>query len=405
MQGQPNEKVIRRERVERGVYRDPRTGRYEITYTDSDGRQRWKTITGGLKDARRARAKVVTKLGDGERVAPSRQTFREVADVWLRTQTGGLRPRTRNVYATSLTMHVYPRLGRMRIQDVSEDRIARLLADLRDEAGLAPGTIRGVLTPLGRVLGYATRRGLIPQNPVRQLERGERPKLERREMRILDSAEIGRLLNHALLNYRALLTTAVFTGLRQSELLGLVWADVDLDAGIVKVRKQLDRSGERVVPKTPKAVREVDVFPALVQVLRAHREAMLARGFTKQTDYVFTTETGTPMYWRNVSARGLGKAVVRAGLDEEGKPSLRFHDLRHTYASMLIGQGEDVTYVAAQMGHASPKITLDVYARLFDRKARAETAKARMESAHGKLLGSVTDWAAGAVTPLRREER
>jgi hypothetical protein len=75
--------------------------------------------------------------------------------------------------------------------------------------------------------------------------------------------------------------------------------------------------------------------------------------------------------------------------------------LRHTYASMLIGQGEDVTYVAAQMGHASPKITLDVYARLFDRQARAETAKARMESAHGKLLGAVADGAAGSVTPLR----
>jgi integrase len=110
------------------------------------------------------------------------------------------------------------------------------------------------------------------------------------------------------------------------------------------------------------------------------------------------------MYWRNVSSRGLGKAVVRAGLDEEGKPNLRFHDLRHTYASMLIGQGEDVTYVASQLGHP-PKITLDVYARLFDRQARAQTAKARMESAHGKLLGAATDGAAGSVTPLRKVRR
>jgi len=115
--------------------------------------------------------------------------FREVADEWLLTQTGGLRPRTRNVYETSLKMHVFPKLGRLRVRDVDEDRITRLLVNLRDSSGLAPGTIRGVLTPLGRVFGFATRRGLIPQNPARRLERGERPKIERREMRILDSLE------------------------------------------------------------------------------------------------------------------------------------------------------------------------------------------------------------------------
>jgi integrase len=395
-------------RVERGIYQDPATGRYEITYTDSDGRQRWKTVTGGLREARRVRADVVSKLGRGERVAPSRQTFREVSEEWLATQTGGLRPRTKNVYGTSLRLHVYPMLGRVRVQDVDEDRIVRLLVELREKSGLAPGTIRGVLTPLGRVLGYATRRGLIPQNPARRLERGERPKIERREMRILDSNEIERLLAKALPNYRALLATAIFTGLRQGELLGLVWGDVALDLGIISVRKQLDRSGVRVVPKTSAAIREVEVFPALVQVLKVHRRSMLARGLTKPTDPVFSTETGSPMYWRNVSARGLEKAAERAGLiatraerkkirDEggDGRPGLRFHDLRHTYASMLIGQGEDATYVAAQMGHASPKITLDVYARLFDRQRRAKEAKARMQAAHGALLDGMLARSAG----------
>jgi integrase len=299
-------------------------------------------------------------------------------------------------------MHVYPALGRVRIQDVNEDRIARLLADLRDKTGLAPGTILGVRTPLGRILGYATRKGMIPRNPVRQLERAERPKVEPGEMRILDSGEIERLLASALPNYRALLATAIFTGLRQGELLGLTWADVDLDAGLVFVRKQLDRSGERVAPKTKRAVREVSLFQSLVRVLRAHRTSMLARGFTKPTDFVFSNEAGHGMYWRNVTSRGMEKAAVRAGLiasrdvrrklREEGgdrRPGLRFHDLRHTFASMLIGAGEDVTYVASQMGHGSPKITLDVYAKLFDRVRRAEESKARMEAAHGGLLDGV----------------
>jgi integrase len=402
--------AARRQRIERGIYRSP-TGRYEITYTDSDGRQRWKTIIGGLKDARQARAEVVTKLGRGERVAPTRQTFRDVGDEWLATQTGGLRPRTRTLYATNLQRHVYPRLGRVPIQQVDEDRIARLLAELRDDTGLAPSTARGVLTPLGRVLGYATRRGLIPQNPARRLERGERPKIEKREMRILDSDEIALVLANARPNYRALLTVAIFTGLRQGELLGLTWADVDLDREVISVRKQLDRTGARVTPKTPQAVREVELFPALVKVLRQHREAMLARGFASDSDFVFTTMSGGPMYWRNVASRGLEHAAVRSGLmpsaaerrklRSEGKEvptMLRFHDLRHTYASMCIGLGEDATYVASQMGHASPKITLDVYARLFDRQRRAADAKRRMESAHAGLLEA----ASGSVVPLRK---
>jgi integrase len=267
-----------------------------------------------------------------------------------------------------------------------------------------------VLTPLGRVLGFATRRGLIPQNPARRLERGERPKIERREMRILDSREIELVLANARANYRALLAVAIFTGLRQGELLGLVWDDVDLDNEILRVRKQLDRTGVRVTPKTPEAIREVELFPALVETLRAHKKAMLARGFAGGSDFVFSTMTGGPMYWRNVSSRGLELAAVRSGLmpsvterrqlRKDGKevPTLlRFHDLRHTFASMLIGQGLDVTYVSAQMGHASPRITLDVYARLFDRQRRAADAKARMESAHAGLLAA----SSGSVVPLR----
>ncbi len=292
---------------------------------------------------------------------------------------------------------------------MNEDRIARLLVELR-EGGLSPSSVHGVLTPLSRVLGYAARRGLIPGNPVHRLDpwgaaEGGAPRdADPRHGRDRGADRRGAS------ELPGLLAVAVFTGLQQGELLGLLWEDVDLDAGIVHVRKQLERSGERVEPKTPQAVREVDLFPALVRVLRAHRQAMLGRGRTKDTDYVFTTEAGTPLYWRNVTARGLRKASDRAGLDGGGKPRLRFHDLRHTFASVLIGQGEDATYVCAQMGHASPRITLDTYARLFDRRRRAEQAKARMELGFGKLLesGGGERWLTrdagdtADVAPLRR---
>lgn len=384
----------RRVNIERGIYyRDAPRGRvYEFNYQDSDGRTRWQTVVGGLKDARRERAEIVAKLGRGERVAPTRQTFADVATAWLEAQGGRLRPRTREVYETQLRLHVMPRFGRRRIADVNEDDIASLIAEMHVQ-GYAAWTIRGVLTPFGRVLGYAARRGLIPTNPIRKLERGERPTGEPREMRVLDRSEIASLLDAASPKYRTLLAASVFLGLRQGELLGLTWADIDFEASVVRVRKQLDRSGTRVEPKTPKAIRDVVLMPTLGRLLREHK---LRSPFTAPSDYVFTTSEGTPYHWRNISRRGFEKAKHRAGLDREGRPRLRFHDLRHTYASILVAQGENVVYVSRQLGHASVKQTLDTYAHLIDRAEHAQRASDRLETSFGGILrsGSATEFPA-----------
>src|SRR4051794_8879677 len=287
MQSKPNAGAARRTRVAKhpGIYfRNGADGkrRYEVTYLDSTGRRRWQRVEGNLEDAQATLDDVKGRKRRGERVAPTKATFAEYADAWLEAQSN-LRPRTREWYEIALRVHLKPRLGRLRLADVGEDDVLRVIGEMR-AAGKAPWTIRGVLTPLGRVLGSAARRGLIASNPVARLERGERPKIEGREMRVLDTSEIELLLANAPARYRVLLAAAVFTGLRQGELLGLTWADVDLEAGLVRVRKQLDRHGNRVAPKTAQAVREVGLMPAMVHTLRAHREAAFARGVAKATD-------------------------------------------------------------------------------------------------------------------------
>src|SRR5215211_9093066 len=128
--------------------------------------------------------------------------------------------------------------------------------------GSSEGTARKAVSLLQVILNRAVRRGAIAQNPVRRLERGERPVPERCEMRVLTREEIERLLTHTPDYYRTLIATALFTGLRIGELLGLVWSDLDFDAGLIRVRKQLDpgRRGQppvRVEPTTPQAVRAV----------------------------------------------------------------------------------------------------------------------------------------------------
>jgi integrase len=383
---QAKRNAARRIRVNgrRGIYyRDTPAGRrYEITFLDSDGKRRWRTLNGSLRDAEAALEEVRGKMRRGERVAPSKLTFAAYGETWLASQMQ-LRPRTREWYEIALRVHLNPCLGHLRLNDVNEDDVLRVISVMR-EAGKAPWTIRGVLTPLGRILGSAARRGLIPSNPVARLEPGERPKIDGAEMRILDSDGIERLITAAPDRYRALLATAVFTGLRQGELLGLTWADVDLDAGLVRVRKQLDRKGQRVTPKTPQAVREVVLMPALVRTLKAHRESSFARGFAKATDFVFGSEKGTPLHYRNVVRRGLDRALAPADLDEAG--GLRFHDLRHTFASLLIAHGMNVVFVSRQLGHSSPNVTLNVYAHLFDRAEHGQRAKDAMEAAFGNVL-------------------
>src|SRR4051812_20186512 len=150
------------------------------------------------------------------------------------------------------------------------------------QRGKAAWTVRATLTPLNRILGHAVRRGMIGTNPMDRLERGERPSVAPREMRILSRSDIGSLLESADDNYRPLLATATFTGVRLGELLGLTWANVDFDGGVVRVRRQLDRNGDRVEPKTAKAVRDVVLMPALARTLKEHR---LRSRFARDADF------------------------------------------------------------------------------------------------------------------------
>jgi integrase len=418
----PRESKPRRISVKnhRGVYYRELPGgrrRYEISFMDSEGRQPWKVVDGDLAAADAALDEIRQRKRKGEKVAPSKATIAELWRPWLDSQAQ-LRPRTRDRYRVAFECQIVPRLGRVRVSELTEDHVALLISKMRsglgvgrddfgrlverprsrrvrDEHGrwvdemLGPysgWTIRATLTPLSRLMGFCVRRGMAASNPVARLERGERPAVVRREMRILEAAEIDRFLAAALERYRPLLATAVFTGLRLGELLGLTWADVDFENGVVRVRKQLAKDGSRVEPKTPQGLRAVVLMPALGRVLRSVREQAFALGHAGPADFVFASMAGGPMHVRNVARRGLARAVEVAGLDADGKPRLRFHDLRHCFASLLIAQGADIVFVSRQLGHANPSITLGVYSHLFDATRHAERTSLMLEQAFDAIV-------------------
>ena len=341
--------------------------RYEITYLDSDGRRRWQTVPGNLDEAESTLGDLQQKLRKGERVAPSKLTFDEAADAWFAGKN--VAERTRERYESNLRLYLRPSFGRRRVSDITVDDVAELIATMEAD-GKAGWTQRNVLTTLSGFFTWASspRRGYAPTNPVAQLERDERPRVRKRKGRVLQPDEIRALLDSATSDrYRVLIATAIFTGLRLMELLALRWQD--LDEGKIRVRHQLARKDRRLVElKTDSAARDVALRPELARLLREHR--MRSR-FKQPHDFVFASETGGPLGWRNVERRAIDAAfagAVKAKRLPIGRAKPVMHDCRHTFGSMLVAEGRDVYSVKRMMGHANVSTTIDTYGGDFDKQ-------------------------------------
>lgn len=388
-----------RRRVADGVFE--RAGKYLVSYTDGEGTDRVKTV-GWVKsdkhpdgvtltEARRMREKLRVQVSEGELPVPTRTTFGEVAEDFLAmfeslVAAGEKSERTAEVYRQRYRTHLEPELARVHVQKLTAAHVSRLLAKMRAQ-GKASWTITGVYRLLGVILSHAVSRSLINDTPLKRLSRSERPSPKNAsKARVLTDGEIDSLLHHALPGYRALLATAAFTGMRQSELLGLRWRDVDFEEAVIHVRHQLTRATKQTPPrlkrlKTDAAERDVYLLPRLRAALTTHRAAAFAHGLARPEDFVFATEAGTSMYYRNVATGGLDTAAKRAGLNPPGMPKLTMHDLRHTFISRLIAGGLDVVHVQRQAGHAKPSITLDKYAQEFKKAQNLrDSVRARIEA-------------------------
>jgi integrase len=397
----------RRTRVERGIYREP-NGSYSVCARRA-GRLHFRTAGDDLITARRVREELIAALEAGRVPASPRLRLDTVAAHWSKrfeamVAAGERHPRTYEAHRFHLDHDLLPRLGSRRISSFGVEDVADLVIELRAD-GRSAKTTANALATLQSVLRFARRRGWILIDPVALLEPEERPHPPRRSRgRVLEQAEIERLLDACPSRGRILVETALFSGLRISELLGLTWGDIDFAAGLIRVRAQLSRPhrGEparRVAPKTPASVREVPLVPQLSDRLAAHRRGT---PFAAPTDWVFVTSRGTPFGERNVARRVLKKAADAAGLNDGGRSPLRFHDLRHTFAShLIVDLGLDVAQVSRMLGPASITITLDIYTHLFDDARHAREIRERMAASQfASLLDPELDRSA-AVIPLR----
>jgi integrase len=386
-----------------------RRGNSWIVYFRVNGRQHMRSFAdgtyGGTAAAKEAAklylAQSQTKKIRGEFHAPTKIRFADFAAEWLREYARAhVGPRTYEGYENVLRVHLVPELGDLYLSQITRKALDALVADwsaggprfkerirLANELeqkrakgegrparavrlGNSPKTIGNAIVPLREMLSHAVDWGYLTANPAIGVRR---PRVERShdEMRVLDAAAVRKLLDAAPKETKTLLLCAVTTGMRRGELLGLRWGDVDWTANRIWVRRSVGNGGAFLQPKSRRSVRAIAMTSTLASALKLHRMASL---FKDADQLIFPSERGTPLEGRNVARRFLDPALRKAGL-----ASMRFHDLRHTYASLLIAQGAHPKLISEQLGHASTQITLDRYGHLMDQSYG--DASAQLEAA------------------------
>jgi integrase len=307
----------RRVRVERGIYVQP-NGNYAVCCRHA-GRLRFRTVGSEIGEARRQRAALIAAVRRGLVPVSPRLRFDTVAGWWLerfeaKVAAGERHARTLEAHRYQLDRHLLPAFAARRVASITADDVAELVVALRGK-GCSAKTSAGTLATLQSIMRYARRHGWIAANPVDELEPDERPRPARRRQRVLGRDEIERLLAACSSRDRMMVATVLYTGLRLSEMLGLIWDDIDLAAGVIHVRAQLSRAhrdapARRVPPKTIASIRHIPLVAQLARLLAAHKQATPpAAG----RDWVFTTANGTPHGHRNVTQRGLQRAAPDRG--------------------------------------------------------------------------------------------
>jgi len=362
----------------RGITYRERAGGNRTYYVLAAGRQI--AVEGGEKEALTKQADLRGRVARGEKVAPSSVRFSVVAEEWYASKRK-LRERSRANYRAALDNVLLPHFGHLRLATITPDAVAALIRELEGE-GLSGSTIVNTLKPLSGTFKFAARRGLVTQNPVAVLSPDERPTPARREHRELSPQELDRLLAVAeRYSYFPLVKTAVFSGLRLGELLGLTWEDIELERSQLHVWRQWTTGGGFSEPKTASSTRDVVLAGDLVRFLLEHK----ARSrFSTETDFVFASKRGTALGHRNV-CRAFAEITEKAGLG--GEPRFTFHSLRAVYAALMIERGITAAVLASQMGHSDSGVTERKYVHLFNRVRTDEAVREAMQAAMG-LIGN-----------------
>ena len=340
-------------------------GRYTVGYDPETGKQIMRSVYAKTKrEVREKLNKTLTDIQEGTYIEPTSITVGEWLDTWLKEYKINLRPETKASYEMRIRIQMKPDLGKIRLNKLTTHQIQHLYNKLINERGLSPKTVKNVHGALHAALEQAKINGYLRINPS---EGTTLPKIEKEELQVMDSQDVGAFLRAIKGDeYELPLFVALFTGLRQGELLGLTWDCVDFEKGTLLINKQHNRAkGEKEFHFSPlknSRPRSLTAASAVMDALRdqqrrqAQWAAELGSAWDNSKNLVFTTQTGR--YINNKTLWMNFKRIVT----ELGMPDLRFHDLRHTFSINSLQAGDDIKTVQENLGHATASFTLATYA-------------------------------------------
>ncbi len=358
--------------------------RYTAGFVPGTGKQIQRSITDKSKKVVAQKLKAALAAIDaGTYKAPCKMTVAQWLDIWVAEYLNSVKPLTKHNYNKQVQKHLKPALGAARLEALDTHTIQRFYNSL-SASGLSPKTVKNLHGILHCALQQAIACDYIYRNPA---DACKLPKVTKPEIKPLEPVEIARLLKEAEQDdYCNLFIVAMFTGMRQGELLGLAWECVDFQTGIITVKQQLQCKDGNYFLETPKSGKNRTILPAPIvmdalrnQLQRQQKEREQAgKMWDNQFNLVFTDALGKYLVRRTV-VKHFKKISQRAGISDDA----RFHDLRHSFAVSSLYAGDDIKTVQANLGHATAQFTLDVYGHVTQ-KMRQDSAN-RMQKFYEQL--------------------
>jgi len=325
---------------------------------------------GDRKAAREAARKIQARLtlGEGAFRKDTKLPAPKLKDYFKRFEQnykGTLKPTSWECYEGALRIHILPELGKYRLNEITKSMMKKLVVKMVEE-GRAKDSIRLYVAALRVLYNQAIDDKVVSESPTKGLGKFYRQAKRKHEDIDPLSEEESLLVLEKTLEWEKkhylLFLCALHTGMRSGELAGIQWTDVDWNGKFLEVRRAINRFGEVSSVKTKSGRRRVDLSDHLLETLsdyrRQQQEEAMKEGRNEIPEWVFANRFGSFMSIKNVKTRNFKRVLKKAGLR-----SIRFHDLRHTFASQLLSRGANILYVSQQLGHADPSITLRIYAK------------------------------------------
>ena len=352
-----------------GSIRKRKDGRWEGRYTaghdPATGKQIFKSVLGKTQaEVKEKLKKALVEAGQIDFTKSGKYTVGTWMDEWFENVAKiKVRPSSHQTYRGYIDNHIKPNIGNIPLEKLTtmdlqklyrtlltRGRVERIEAE-NQPSGLSAKTVRNINQVISSALDLAVAQKIIPSNPT---DACELPKVEHREMQTIPEEQLQAFLAEArATGVYEMYYIELATGLRRGELLGLKWQDIDWKNGIIKVRRQIARVDGQIVEaplKTKNSYRTVTISPQAIEVLKQQKAKT-------HDQYVFPSPNGGPISPDSVN--NMLKRVLAAGI-----PKVRFHDLRHTFATIALQNGVDIKTVSGMLGHFSAGFTLDTYAHV-----------------------------------------